>query len=136
MHIKQLVVISMLCAPAALHAQGAPKPVDHDAVYAQCLREAGGARNATVGACSQTVAQTAAGEIAQLYGRTHAALAQRERKDAMNFESAHKAWQIYRDNHCNLASTYIGSPMYNFCPMQMNIARVKELREFAESAAR
>lgn len=130
MNIHTLAVIVTLCLPNLLHAQGTAKPVDYQARYQKCLKDAGGARNATVGACAETVASQAAREIGRLYLEAHASIGKRNAKDAHIFESSHKAWVAYRDSHCRLAGAYVGSPMHAFCPMQLNIARVNELREF------
>ncbi|MEA5599286.1 lysozyme inhibitor LprI family protein [Rivularia sp. UHCC 0363] len=51
--------------------------------------------------------------------------------DAQQFEQSQKAWLTYRDTHCKLAGSYVGSQMYSYCPMQLNILRVTELRELA-----
>nr|WP_277399204.1 lysozyme inhibitor LprI family protein [Achromobacter xylosoxidans] len=46
-------------------------------------------------------------------------------------EQTQKAWLAYRNGHCALAGAHVGSPMYEYCPMLLNINRADELRELA-----
>ncbi|MUS31404.1 lysozyme inhibitor LprI family protein, partial [Acinetobacter baumannii] len=41
-----------------------------------------------------------------------------------------RLWKAYVDQECNNAGSYIGSPMYSYCPMQEYAARVKQLEEY------
>ena len=53
------------------------------------------------------------------------------KEDAIKFENSQKSWLKYRNNHCELMGSYVGSPMYNYCPMLLNESRVAELKELA-----
>jgi uncharacterized protein YecT (DUF1311 family) len=80
--------------------------------------------NTSVLSCSQEVSAQVKGEINALYHKTYARLDEDSPEDAAAFEKAQKAWLKYRNGHCALAGDYVGSPMYEHCPMQSNIARV------------
>ena len=67
--------------------------------------------------------------MTRLYRAFYSKLLAENANDAARLERAQKAWLVYRDLHCELAGSYVGSPMYSFCPMQLNIDRVIELRE-------
>ncbi|MBW8726372.1 MAG: DUF1311 domain-containing protein [Inquilinus limosus] len=111
---------------AAAAAEG---PKDYDKIYSDCVAEAGGANNGTVSACAEGVADQTKPEMNRLYQAITAKM--NNPADAAKLEKAQKAWLVYRDNHCELAGSYVGSPMYYFCPMTLNIERVKQLREMA-----
>ncbi|OWJ64296.1 lysozyme inhibitor LprI family protein [Inquilinus limosus] len=127
--MKRVAIALALAAMAQTSGAAAEGPKDYDKIYSNCLAEAGGANNGTVGACAEGVADQTKPEMNRLYqailGRMNSPA------DAAKLEKAQKAWIVYRDNHCELAGSYVGSPMYYFCPMTLNIERVKQLREMA-----
>ncbi len=104
---------------------------DYQAMYNKCLKDAGRTNNASVTSCSNKTSEAAKLEMDSLYKKIYAMLSGREKADAQQFQASQKAWVNYRDTHCKLAGKYVGSPMYAYCPMQLNIARVNELRELA-----
>ena len=105
--------------------------VDYNTLYDRCLTEAGAVNNTSVLSCSESVSAQVKREINTLYARLHAKLAQEAPEDADKLEQTQKAWLQYRNGHCALATSYVGSPMYGHCPMLLNIARALELRELA-----
>ena len=122
----------LLCAlPLLLPAAGAAPAVDYNTLYDRCLTEAGAVNNTSVLSCSESVSAQVKREINTLYARLHAKLAQEAPEDADKLEQTQKAWLQYRNGHCALATSYVGSPMYGHCPMLLNIARALELRELA-----
>lgn len=128
----KLVPIALSLAAIALTsgtAAAAEGPKDYDTIYSDCLTKAGGANNGTVSACAEDVADQTKPEMNRLYQAISAKM--NSPADATKLEKAQKAWLVYRDNHCELAGSYVGSPMYYFCPMTLNIERVKQLREMA-----
>ncbi|MGO4129848.1 lysozyme inhibitor LprI family protein [Inquilinus sp. YAF38] len=128
----KLVPIALSLAAIALTtgaAAAAEGPKDYDKIYSDCVAEAGGANNGTVSACAEGVADQTKPEMNRLYQAISAKM--NGPADAAKVEKAQKAWIVYRDNHCELAGSYVGSPMYYFCPMTLNIERVKQLREMA-----
>ncbi len=122
--IALALVAIALTSGAAVAAEG---PKDYDKIYSDCVAEAGGANNGTVSACAEGVADQTKPEMNRLYQAITAKM--NNPADAAKLEKAQKAWLVYRDNHCELAGSYVGSPMYYFCPMTLNIERVKQLRE-------
>jgi len=75
------------------------------------------------------VSEQAKVEMTRLYRSFYRRLLDQSPDDAAALDRAQKSWLVYRDLHCQLAGAHVGSPMYSFCPMQLNIARVNELRE-------
>ncbi|WP_343716247.1 lysozyme inhibitor LprI family protein [Inquilinus sp.] len=128
--MKRVAIALALAAIAQTSgAAAAEGPKDYDKIYSDCVAEAGGANNGTVSACAEGVADQTKPEMNRLY---QAILAKMNgRADAAKLEKAQKAWIVYRDNYCELAGSYVGSPMYYVCPMTLNIERVKQLREMA-----
>lgn len=126
--VRLIAALCCLLPPLALAAAPA---ADYSAQYDRCLREAGATNNTSVLSCSESVSASVKKEINKLYARLHAKLLQEAPADADRLEQAQKAWLQYRNGHCDLATTYVGSPMYGYCPMLLNIARVLELRELA-----
>ena len=117
-----LLAVSSLSA----HAQALP---DYDALYDSCMEQAGDINNSVVAMCSSEVSQQAYVEIKRRYQSIYARLLTESAQDASQFSASQKAWRKYRNTHCELAGSYIGSPMYEYCPMSLNAARALELRE-------
>lgn len=109
-------------------AQPASDPPDYEAMYSKCASEAGTMNNSVVSACSNLVSKKAKQEITAHYKSIYQRLLKFP-ADAQKLESSQKAWIEYRDGHCSLAGSYIGSPMYGYCPMNLNSARALELHE-------
>ena len=110
-------------------AVDAQTPSEYDALYAKCVDKAGPINNGVVAECSGQVSEKAKIEITRRYKSIYARLLMTNLKDAQKFESSQKAWLLYRNTHCDLAGAYIGSPMYSFCPMNLNSVRALELRK-------
>ncbi|UHQ24624.1 DUF1311 domain-containing protein [Lysobacter sp. 5GHs7-4] len=124
--------ITMRIAPLllALPLQAmAANPSEYDRLYDACVDKLGPINNAVVDACSNQVSTSAKAEITRRYKTIHARLSEANPDDAAKFEASQKAWLNYRNAHCELAGSYIGSPMYGFCPMKLNTERALELRE-------
>lgn len=105
--------------------------IDYQAMYDKCLKAAGPINNNAVLSCSYQTSIAVKKEINTLYSQLHAKMMSMSVDDAAKFEQSHKAWVSYRNKHCELATNYVGTPMYEFCPMNLNISRVSELRELA-----
>lgn len=112
-------------------AETAPEnTIDYNAMYSNCLQKQGATNNAAVYSCSDFVSDQAKSEINKLYKEISENIKSRNTKDGIKFDQAQKSWLNYRNMHCNLSGSYIGSPMYSYCPMKLNIARAYELRDF------
>lgn len=124
--IRTLTALALMLMATATHAAGAK---DYASQYDRCLSEAGATNNTSVLNCSSTVSASVKSEINALYAKLHARLAQQSADDANKLEQTQKAWLAYRNGQCDLATSYVGSPMFGYCPMQLNIQRADELRE-------
>ncbi len=122
-NVVSLLLLAGMAWPAAATS------LDYQQAYNDCLAKAGGINNGTVEACSSVTSEHAKAEMTRLYRAFYRKLLAENANDAARLERAQKAWLVYRDLHCELAGSYVGSPMYSFCPMQLNIDRVIELRE-------
>jgi uncharacterized protein YecT (DUF1311 family) len=104
----------------------------YDELYDNCLTKEGGLNNASVEVCSNRTSKAAKSEINFLYSKVYEKLSSISTADAAKFEQSQKSWIVYRNNHCELAGNYVGSPMYAFCPMEMNVLRISELQKFLD----
>lgn len=102
---------------------------DYDAMYDECVSSSGPINNAVVYGCAEDVSAQVKKEMTELYKTLYAKLAEQSEEDAKRFEHSQMGWLKYRNGHCELKGSYVGSPMYSVCPMEMNVERVKELRE-------
>lgn len=112
-----------------MQAAGAQSPSEYSAAYGECVEAAGPINNAVVQVCASRVSERAKEEIERRYRSIHAKLRSSDPADADKFEASQKAWLAYRNAHCALAGSHIGTPMYDYCPMTLNSARALELRE-------
>lgn len=120
-------VLQLLLASA--FQASAENPSRFDVMYGKCVDRNGPINNSVVAECSGEVSDQAKREITSRYKSIHARLLAQSPEDAGKFESSQKAWLQYRNLHCDLAGSYIGSPMHGFCPMHLNGARALELQE-------
>ena len=125
-----LIATGLLLSSPVLRADPA-KPIDYKAMYSSCLKDAKVTNNESVTSCAGFTSDATKKEMNTLYDTVYAHISATSPADAKKFESSQKAWLVYRNTHCELAGSYVGSPMYYYCPMQLNIARVLELRELA-----
>lgn len=110
-------------------------PVDYMQAYGECMKTAGRTNNGTVGYCSETVAEQAQVEIDRLVKEIHTSLQADMPEEAAKLMRAQQSWTKYRTSHCELAEAHVGQPMHCYCPLVLNIRRVEELRELAETRA-
>ena len=97
--------------------------------YDNCVKKAGSINNNVVYDCAGETSTAAKTEMNSLYLKLHEVMFQRSSADALKLEQTQKSWVNYRNKHCELMADYVGSPMFAYCPMQLNISRVKELEE-------
>ncbi|KAJ8135570.1 hypothetical protein OY671_011217 [Metschnikowia pulcherrima] len=126
--IRHALALSSSLSPAS--ASGASTP-DYMGQYDRCSRDAGVTNNGTVGACAEGVSAAAKRAINALYARIQARSASDFPQDAAKSEQTQKAWSVYRNGQCDSAGAHVGSPMYEYCPMSLNISRAAESRESA-----
>ena len=129
--MKKIILITLIqLLPLTTNAESGKKY--YDELYDKCLTNEGGLNNGSVEACSNKTSKVAKSEINFLYSKVYEKLSSISTTDATKFEQSQKSWVLYRNNHCELAGNYVGSPMFAFCPMEMNISRVVELQKFLD----
>ena len=101
-------------------------------MYTNCLNDMGITNNTSVIGCSENVSEVVKKEMNRLYIVIYNKILKQSADDARKFEKSQKSWLNYRDTHCKLMGSYVGSPMYGYCPMNLNIDRVIELKELSE----
>lgn len=101
--------------------------------YQKCLDNQESMNNSAVYSCASEEAENSEQTIQQYVQCIHTALKKEDAQHAKQFIQSQHTWEKYRDTHCALATAYIGSPMYSYCPMQMNEERAKQLTQLAES---
>lgn len=124
-----IALVLILLSTQALSEQ--PKLKDYRAAYDECLKNSAGAGPSAVEGCTEFVVDETKHEMNTLYTVIHDRLQAKSLDDAAQFDKAQKFWLAYRDAHCDLAGKYVGSPEWSVCPMDLNIERVRELRQLA-----
>lgn len=103
----------------------------YDITYDTCIKKAGTINNSVVYKCSGLVSKMVKQDMNKLYDIIYNNISKQSVNDAKKFESSQRSWLKYRKNHCDLMGSYVGSPMYSYCPMELNKARVLELQVLA-----
>lgn len=124
--MKHIISAVLLCVAAAA-AQA-----DEEDIYSRCINQAGGTNNAVVLGCSVSASDVYKKKINRAYQKIYTGLKADEPEEAQKLENSQKAWLAYRNNHCELMGKYVGSPMYDYCPMELNKQRSEELEAIAE----
>lgn len=101
-------------------------------IYNECVEKNGPINNSVVSLCTSEESKSTEKTIEQYYQQIYQQISEDNIDNAKKFAKSHRAWKNYRDTHCELAGQYIGSPMYDYCPMQMNQNRIKQLVEMLE----
>ncbi len=127
MKLKNVAIL--LIAPMVLAGETS-KELEN--MYSSCLNKYPSINNGIVGTCAENISDKSNKHINRLYNIIYKGLKKVSSEDASNFVSSQKSWIIYRDKHCNLVGSYVGSPYYYVCPMNERINRVKELEELSE----
>jgi uncharacterized protein YecT (DUF1311 family) len=106
---------------------------DYDQQYQAFLDASAMINNASVAGCAEGVSETVKKEMNRIYQQLFLKLQESAPEDAEQLETTQKAWLVYRNGQCELQGKHVGSPMYHYCPMQMNIQRVEELKLLLEN---
>lgn len=104
-----------------------------DDVYTQCLNSKDTINNMIVYECSDLASTDARKRMTLSYNKIYASLKKDSPEDAVKLEESQLAWIEYRDKYCDMAGRYVGSPMYEYCPAQLNMERANQLEEMAQS---
>ncbi|SHO57548.1 lysozyme inhibitor LprI family protein [Vibrio quintilis] len=123
-----LWLVFAMAYPASLWAKS-----EYDVMYDQCIKDSGPINNSVVYTCAERASQKAKEEINRRYVSAYTKLKKYDKEEAHKLEVAQQGWLKNRNNYCKLKGAYIGSPMYSYCPMRMNISRALELRTLDEN---
>ncbi|MCC6075751.1 lysozyme inhibitor LprI family protein [Pseudomonas sp. GCM10022188] len=125
------ITLLLLSLNLSFYSNAEDKLIDHYKIYSACIDEQAPINNSVVHGCAEYASDSAKKEITLLYRKIYKYISASSIDDALKFEKAQQAWISYRNNHCELYGSYVGSPMYSYCPMMLNISRAIELRELA-----
>ena len=127
------IITSLLFLNLSLYANAEENLIDHYELYSTCINEQAPINNSVVHGCAEFASESAKKEITLLYRKIYKYISASSIEDALKFEKAQQSWISYRNNHCEISGSYIGSPMYSYCPMMLNISRAIALRELASN---
>ena len=136
--MKKLSSHALLFSTALLSMQvfAAPQNKTIDP-YSQCVDETlqrlklHNINNAVVAICSDKTKALYAKQIVRLLDQIKTQ--SKEYKQPERYQDIMKSQQLWKnfvDQECGNAGAYIGSPMYQFCPMQKYAERLEQLREY------
>lgn len=100
--------------------------------YDNCMSKYEYASNASVMECSDHASDIYKKQITKHYKKIYAHIKAEDPEGAKAFEKSQQSWIAFRDSHCSLMGRYVGTPMYGYCPMEMNKERAEELEELAD----
>ena len=136
--MKKLSLNGWLLAMIFLSANGLAAPQNKTIdPYSQCVDETiqslklNNINNAVVAICSDKTKALYAKQIVRLLDQIKTQ--SREYKQPERYQDIMKSQQLWKnvvDQECRNAGAYIGSPMYQFCPMQRYAERLEQLREY------
>lgn len=127
-------VLIMACLSTSVFAKMRDKAIDP---YSQCVDDTiqqlklGNINNAVVEICSARTKTLYAKQIVQLLDQIKKQ--SQEYKQPERYQDIMKSQQLWKnfvDQECRNAGAYIGSPMYEFCPMQKYAERLEQLKEY------
>ncbi len=127
-------VLIMACLSTLIFAKTQDKAIDP---YSQCIDDTiqqlklGNINNAVVEICSARTKTLYAKQIVQLLDQIKKQ--SQEYKQPERYQDIMKSQQLWKnfvDQECRNAGAYIGSPMYEFCPMQKYAERLEQLKEY------
>jgi len=120
----KVALLIMTCLSAHAFAKAQDKTIDS---YSQCVDETiqelklGNINNAVVEICSTRTKTLYTKQIVQLLDRI--------KKQSQEYKQPERYNDIM-NQECRNAGAYIGSPMYEFCPMQKYAERLEQLKEY------
>ena len=124
----------MACLSTLVFAKTQDKAIDP---YSQCVDDIipqlklGNINNAVVEICSTKTKILYAKQIVQVLDQIKKQ--SQEYKQLERYQDimkSHQLWKNFADQECRNAGAYIGSPMYEFCPMQKYAERLEQLEEY------
>ncbi|MCH7314119.1 lysozyme inhibitor LprI family protein [Acinetobacter sp. ANC 3882] len=132
--IFKVVLLAMVCVSASVFAKAQDKAADP---YSQCVDDTiqqlklGNINNAVVEICSTRTKTLYAKQIVQLLDQIKKQSQEYKQPERYNdIMKSQQLWKNFVDQECRNAGAYIGSPMYEFCPMQKYAERLEQLKEY------
>lgn len=123
----------MACLSTLVFAKTQDKAIDP---YSQCVDDIiqqlklGNINNAVVEICSTRTKTLYAKQIVQVLDQIKKQSQEYKQLDRyQDIMKSQQLWKKFVDQECRNASAYIGSPMYEFCPMQKYAERLEQLEE-------
>ncbi|MCU4579739.1 DUF1311 domain-containing protein [Acinetobacter gyllenbergii] len=130
----KVALLIMTCLSAHAFAKAQDKTIDP---YSQCVDETiqelklGNINNAVVEICSTRTKTLYTKQIVQLLDRIKKQSQEYKQPERYNdIMKSQQLWKNFVDQECRNAGAYIGSPMYEFCPMQKYAERLEQLKEY------
>ena len=132
--VLKTAVLIMACLSTLVFAKTQGKVIDP---YSQCVDDIiqqlklGNINNAVVEICSTKTKTLYAKQIVQVWDQIKKQ--SQEYKQPERYQDIMKSQQLWKnfvDQECRNAGAYIGSPMYEFCPMQKYVERLEQLEEY------
>lgn len=131
---SRVCIVAMACLSMNVLAVAQDKPTDP---YNTCVDETihelklGNINNAVVESCSNKTKALYTKQIVQLLDQIKKQSQQYKQPERYNdIMKSQQLWKNFVDQECRNAGAYIGSPMYEFCPMQKYAERLEQLREY------
>lgn len=132
--VLKTAVLIKACLSALVFAKTQDKAIDP---YSQCVDDIiqqlklGNINNAVVEICSTRTKTLDAKQIVQVLDQI-----KKQSQEYKQLERYHdimksqQLWKNFVDQECRNAGAYIGSPMYEFCPIQKYSERLEQLEEY------
>ena len=130
-----MVLSTTICSISAY----AEKTTASPDVYNQCVEQTieklalGNINNAVVESCSNQSRAYYEKEIVKVLDQIKKQSQINHQPERYNdIMKSQRLWKAYVDQECQNAGSYIGSPMYAFCPKQEYGKRLDQLTEYAQ----
>ena len=132
--VLKTAVLIMVCLSTLVFAKTQDKAIDP---YSQCVDDIiqqlklGNINNAVVEICSTRTKTLYAKQIVQVLDQIKKQSQEYKQLDRyQDIMKSQQLWKNFVDQECRNAGAYIGSPMYEFCPMQKYVERLEQLEEY------
>lgn len=134
--IFKTTILIMVCLSTSVFAKTQDKVKDP---YSQCVDETiqelklGNINNAVVEICSTRTKTLYTKQIVQVLDQIKSQSEEYQQPERYNdIMKSQQLWKNFVDQECRNAGAYIGSPMYEFCPMEKYGERVEQLKLYLD----
>lgn len=128
--VLKTAVLIMVCLSTLVFAKTQDKAIDP---YSQCVDDIiqqlklGNINNAVVEICNTRTKTLYAKQIVQVLDQIKKQSQEYKQLDRyQDIMKSQQLWKNFVDQECRNAGAYIGSPMYEFCPMQKYAEQLEE----------